>query len=65
VNTLAGVLEADSPSFPASQTPFSSEPPLPPLPLSEPAALALADPDPPQAKAQLSKDMPDGPLQSG
>jgi len=40
-------------------------PPLPPLPLSEPAALALPDPGPPQAKTQLSKDMPDCPLQSG
>jgi len=41
-----------------THTPFSSElslQPLPPLPLSEPAALALSDPGPPQAKTKLQK----------
>jgi len=39
--------------------------PLPPLPLSEPAALALPDPGPPQPRTQLSEDMPECPFQSG
>jgi len=49
-------------------THFWSVPPLPPLPLlslSEPAALTLPDPGPPQVKTQFSKDMPDCPLQPG
>jgi len=43
--------------------PLPPLPPLPSLPVSEPAAFALVDPGSPQAKAQLSKDMPK--LQSG
>jgi len=49
------------------QTPFLSEPPppLPPLPLGEPAALALPVPGPPQAKKQLAEDLRECPFQSG